>query len=90
MINMLNAKAFANASTVVSVGLYVVCRVVSLVAPDFLFSIAKSWIHTFELDSTKAIAPMELGTFIFGVITLSVLVWITSYTTIVLYNRWAR
>lgn len=87
---MLNAKAFANASTVVSVGLYVVCRVVSLVAPDFLFSIAKSWFHTLSVDSLKGTAPMDIATFIFGGVSLAVLAWITSYTTIVLYNRWAR
>lgn len=87
---MLNAKAFANASTVVSLVLYVVCRVVSLVAPDFLFSIARSWFHTFSVDSLKGIAPMDLGTFLFGGISLAVLVWVTTYLTIILYNRLSK
>lgn len=87
---MLNAKAFANASTVVSLALYVVCRVASLIAPDFLFSVASSWFHTFSVDSLKGTTPMDLGTFLFGGVSLAVLVWITAYATIVLYNRFAK
>lgn len=87
---MLNPKAFANAATSVALGLYLVCRVVSLVAPDFLFSIARSWFHTFSLDSLKGTTPLELGTFLFGAISLAVLTWLTAYVTIILYNRWAK
>lgn len=87
---MLNAKAFANASTVVALVLYVVCRVVSLIAPDFLFSIAKSWFHTFNMDTLKGTTPLEAGTFLFGGVSLAVLTWVTAYATIALYNRWAK
>lgn len=87
---MLNAKAFANASTTTSLVLYVVCRVVSLVAPDFLFSIAKSWFHTFSVNSLKGIMPLDIGTFVLGAISLTVLVWITTYSTVALYNKWAK
>lgn len=87
---MLNAKVFANAATVVSLGLYVVCRIFSLVAPDFLFSIAKSWFHTFSMDTLKGTTPMDLGTFILGGVSLAILVWITTYTTIALYNMWIK
>lgn len=84
---MLNARAFANASTIATLGLYVVCRVTSLVAPDFLFGVARSWFHTIGVDSLKGVAPMDWGTFLFGGISLAVVVWLTTYTTIVLYNR---
>lgn len=68
---MLKEKEFANAFTVVSLGVYVVCRVLSLIAPDFLFSVGKSWFHTFSLDSMRAVSPMDLGTFIFGAVSLA-------------------
>ena len=87
---MINAKAFANAATTVSLVLYVACRVVSLVAPDFLFSIAKSWFHTFSMDSLKGTTPLDFGTFIVGAISLAVLVWVTTYSTVALYNKWAK
>ena len=85
---MLYAKAFAHAITAVVLALYIICRVASLLAPDFLFNVASSWFHTFNVDSLQGTEPMELGTFIFGGITLAFITWITTYTTIVLYNRW--
>lgn len=87
---MLNAQAFANASTTVVLGLYVVCRVTSLIAPDFLFSISRSWFHTLSIDSLKGTVSMNMGTFLFGAITLAVLVWVTTYATATLYNKWAK
>lgn len=87
---MLNAKAFANASTVVMLVLYVVCRALSLVAPDFLFGIARSWFHTFSVDSLRGVTPLDIGTFLFGGASLAVLVWVTTYATIALYNRWGK
>lgn len=87
---MLNANAFANASTVVVLGLYAVCRAVSLIAPDFLFGIANSWFHTFSVESLKGTTPMDLGTFVFGGVTLAILTWATTYATIFLYNRWVK
>ena len=90
MIKLLKEKEFANAFTVVSLGVYVVCRVLSLIAPDFLFGIGKSWFHTFSLESMKTVAPFDLGTFIFGAVTLAILVWVTTYSGASLYNRWAK
>ena len=87
---MLKPIAFANAFTTVAVVVYVVCRVVSLIAPDFLFGIAKSWFHTFSVDSLKGIVPMDFGTFIFGAVMLALLVWITTYAAASLYNRWSK
>jgi len=90
VIKLLKEKEFANAFTVVSLGVYVVCRVLSLIAPDFLFSVGKSWFHTFSLDSMRAVSPMDLGTFIFGAVSLAFLVWITTYSGAALYNKWAK
>ncbi len=87
---MLKEVAFANAFTLVSLGVYVVCRVLSLVVPDFLFNIGKSWFHTFSLESMKAVVPLDLGTFLFGAATLAVLVWVTTYAGAALYNKWAK
>jgi len=87
---MLKPQAFASALTVAALGLYVVCRVVSLIAPDFLFAIGRSWFHTFSLDSMRAVAPMDIGTFLLGAVSIGVLVWVTAYATASLYNKWAK
>jgi len=87
---MVKPIALANAATTVSLGIYVVCRVVSLVAPDLLFSVGQSWFHTFSTESVRSVAPMNIGTFIFGTVTLAVLVWLTFYAGATLYNKWAK
>ena len=87
---MVKPIALANASTVVALGIYVVCRVVSLIAPDFLFSVAQSWFHTFNTESVISVTPMNIGTFILGVVTLAVLVWLTFYSVAILYNKLAK
>lgn len=87
---MVKPIALANASTVVALGIYVVCRAMSLIAPDFLFNIAQSWFHTFGADTLKGTAPFEVGTFIFGAVTLAVLVWLTFYAAAALYNKLAK
>ncbi len=87
---MIRSVPFANAATIVTLALYVVCRALTLVAPDFLFSVGQSWFHTFTLESTKATVPFEIGTFLFGAVTLAVVTWVTIYATIELYNRLAK
>lgn len=87
---MVKPIALANASTVVALGIYVVCRVASLIAPDLLFSVAQSWFHTFSTKSVISVAPMNIGTFIFGAVTLAVLVWVAIYAGATLYNKWAK
>ncbi len=87
---MLNSKAFANAVTVVTLAVYVLCRVLSLVAPKFLFRIGESWFHTFDLSATQSTAPMNAGTFVFGGTALAILTWATTYAAIELYNKFAK
>lgn len=87
---MLKPIVLANVSAVIALGIYIACRILSLFAPDFLFSVAKSWFHAFSIDSVKVAAPLSFGELILGAITLSVLVWITFYAGAVLYNKWAR
>lgn len=87
---MLKPYAFANAFTVVTLGLYVVCRAATLVVPDFMFSMARSWFHSFSLDSLRGDAAMDFGTFLFGGVTLAILTWVTMYAGAYLYNRLAK
>lgn len=87
---MIKPVAFANAFTVVGLAGYVICRVLSLVAPDLLFSIGQSWFHTFNLNTVRATVPLDFGTFLVGGITFGLLVWIASFAGVTLYNKWAK
>lgn len=87
---MLKPQALANAITTVFVVAYVICGIIAYVAPDLLFSIANSWFHAINLDVVKAATPMELGTFIFGVVTLGVYIWVLTFAVTNLYNKFAK
>lgn len=87
---MLNAKAFSNAVTLVTAVFYIACWALSTLAPDLIFNIATSWTHSLNLESLKATTTMSLGSVIFGLITISVLTWVTTYAIIWLYNLWAK
>lgn len=87
---MLKPKAFANAITIVFVVAYVICGLISFIAPDLLFSIAGSWFHGMNLEAIKATTPMGLGTFIFGVVTFAGYVWFLTFSGASLYNKFAK
>lgn len=87
---MLNTKAFANAATVVMAVFYVICAVLSYLAPDLIFSISRSWMHTINIESIKSTFTPDVGTLAWGLLSLAVVTWITTYGTIWLYNRLAK
>ena len=84
---MIKSVPFANAATIVALGLYIVCRVATLIAPDFLFNIGQSWFHTFSIESMRATVSFDVGTFIFGGVALAVVTWATVYAFAEVYNR---
>ncbi len=87
---MLNSKAFANATTAVMAVFYVVCALLSFVAPDVIFGLAKSWMHTVNLESVKTSFSADLGSLLYGFVSATALTWLTTYATIWLYNRLAK
>ena len=87
---MLDAKAFANAATVVMAVWVVGCALLSYIVPYLLFNIAQSWMHTVNLESVKATFSPNIGTLLLGLVSATGLTWITTYATITLYNRLTR
>lgn len=87
---MLNAKAFANATSVV-VAIWVIgCSLLAYIAPDLLFTVAQSWSHFMNLQAIRSTFAPNLGTLLFGFATAVGLTWITTYATISLYNKWVK
>lgn len=87
---MLNAKAFANATTVVMAIFYVMCWLLSSFAPELIFGISRAWLHSINIETLKATTAMSFGTALFGLISISLLTWVTAYATIWLYNKWVK
>lgn len=87
---MIKSIPLANAATVITAVFYIVCALLSSVAPDVLVGIANSWIHSLNLEPLRAAEELSMGTLVMGLVTLSALTWITTYVMIELYNHWAK
>jgi len=85
---MLSAKTFANATTTIMVVFYIACWLISTLAPDLIFGIANAWMHSINIESLKATSAISFGTVLWGLISIGLLTWITTYATIRLYNKW--
>jgi len=87
---MLKPVAFANAFALVGLGLYIGCRMLTLIVPDLLFAVGQSWFHTLNLEAARGVAPMDVNTFLLGGITFGALAWVTGYAFAYLYNNFAK
>lgn len=87
---MIKTTVLANASATVAGAGYIVCRLISAVAPNFLFTVGQSWFHTVNLESVKTTSSMPMGTFILGLLSSIVVTWVAAYAIAELYNRWAK
>ncbi|MBI2086282.1 hypothetical protein HYT74_02990 [Candidatus Daviesbacteria bacterium] len=87
---MLNAKAFANAAAAVMAVWVLACTTLAYVAPDLLFSMAQSWTHAINLESVRATFTPNLGSLLLGLVSATLLTWVTTYGIITLYNKWAK
>lgn len=87
---MLNSKAFAQAVAVVTGIVFVVCRLLTALVPQFVFTIGQSWFHTINLSSVVAGTSMTFSMFIVGLVSSVVLSWLVGYGVAELYNRWEK
>ena len=87
---MLKSVAFANAVATIMAVWVVACALLSYLAPNLLFTVAQSWMHTINLNVVKTTFTPDLGSIILGWVSATGLAWVTTYATIELYNRWAN
>lgn len=80
----------ANVATAVGAAFYIICATLVYAAPDLAFSIAQSWFHGINLEVVRATGPASLGSTVFGLISLSVVLWVSAYVAGYLYNYLAK
>jgi len=86
---MLKSVPFANAVAIISAVFFVICVALSYLLPDITSLLIQSWFHNLGLTQVKPI-QLSLNSFALGLISFTVVSWITMYFTIVLYNRLAK
>ena len=87
---MLKPVPFANAAAVVVAVVYVICRLLVGMMPNGMFNLMRTWVHTVNLEGLQMVGSLSLGSFIWGLIVMVVMVWLVVYATIVLYNSFAK
>ena len=87
---MLKPTAIANAITLVFFVAYIACALIAFIAPDLYFGILSNMFHSFNLEAVKATTPMSLGATVLGVVTFSAYVWVFTFASASLYNKFVK
>jgi hypothetical protein len=79
--------SLASAAAIVAAAAYVVCLVISLLAPDLLMSIFQTWAHSISVAPLRAeTTAFQPGSALLGLLTWSGFIWLTTAATAWLYN----
>lgn len=87
---MVKSIPLANSIAVVTAAVFVICRLLAALTPNFIFAIGKSWFHTINFDSARVDSSLSVGAFVLGLVSSAVVAWVVAYATAELYNRWAK
>lgn len=81
----LNPMAFANASALLVAMIYAVCAGLVALAPDFVISVANSWVHALDLSKIRDV-NITAASLTFGLVSVTIFAWIADYLFAVIYN----
>lgn len=87
---MLKSVPLANAAATIMAIWVVGCALLSFVAPNLLFTLAQSWMHTINLNVVKTTFNPNLGSILLGFVSATILTWLTTYAFAQLYNQLAQ
>lgn len=79
----------ANAAGATTSIIYIVCRLLVGVFPDWMLAISQSWFHTAQVQ-TGANWNLSPGMFILGLISSSISAWLVGYLFAIFYNIFLR
>lgn len=86
--NRVSVTPLANAITAVAIVTYVLCRIVSLIFPDALAVVARSWFHGLAVG-TAPWPGFDTGEFVLGLVSFAVVTRLISAAAAWLYNALA-
>ncbi|HKZ34951.1 MAG TPA: DUF5676 family membrane protein [Patescibacteria group bacterium] len=84
---MIRSIPFAHAGAFLMAGFYLLCVTLSYIAPEFLFSIAQSWVHSLNLEVLRDMSPISPGSAVTGFLTSTGATWIVAYVFAETYNK---
>jgi uncharacterized membrane protein len=82
-----NPMATANAAAATTAIVYILCRILVGISPNFMLEIARSWFHTAQLQA-RVLGGVDV--FIIGLVTSTVFAWLVGYLFAYFYNMFAK
>ena len=76
----------ANSAAAVWGTAYALCGIAAMLFPDLYFGILNNWFHSINLELIKNTSPFLFTSFIAGLVTFSVYVWVITFATAIVYN----
>ena len=77
--------ATANAAGLTIIIVFIACRLLVGISPDFMYTVGQSWFHGIQLTQMDT-WNLTTSAFILGLISSSVFAWLVGYLFAVLYN----
>ena len=87
---MTKPTVLANSVTAVWGTAYALCGLLAMLAPGMYFGVLKNWFHSFNLELIKTTSPLSLTSFMMGLVTFALYVWVVSFATVWVYNLWSK
>ena len=79
----------ANATAATGAILYIFCRIAVSLFPVLSMSIAQSWFHGLEISQLSGWS-LSMGSFVLGLISITIAAWLTGYLFAKIYNYFAK
>jgi len=87
---MLNTKAVALSFTITVALFYLLCAFFANILPQGFLAFFNTWLHGIDLSIVASKKIFTLGEFLFGLVSISAVSWITGAVFSVLYNALNR
>lgn len=81
--------ATANAVAATTAAVFVTCRLLVGFVPNFMFTVAQSWLHGVELTKMSA-WNVSTSAFLLGLISATLFAWAVGYVFALFYNKFAE
>ena len=86
----MKSMALAHSLAIMTAVLYILCVILFMVSPDLYFAILTPWFHGVDIRQLAATALPGLDQVLFGLISMTAMVWVFTYATVELYKKLAK
>lgn len=80
----------ANSVTAVWGAAYAICGIAAMIFPNLYFGVLNNWFHSINLELIKSTTPLTLTSFLMGLATFSIYIWVITFATASVYNALSK